>query len=297
MTWKVAGILFALGVCPARGPAETVTVEDLFDFAAPVVDQLDLDETELRAACREIQEHLQGEYVLDLAPLQPMATALVPWLEQHAATEPYAAWLRARLDYFAVVDELRLAIPAPAKPSPWLSVPPVQPSPELERAIWVTNLALRPAHPRAAEFVPRLKPIFEAERVPVELVWLAEVESGFNPGARSPVGAVGLYQLMPATAEWLGLQLRPADQRLSPDHNARAAARYLRYLHDKFGDWRLTLAAYNAGETRVRRLLSRSTARSFDAIAAHLPAETQLYVPKCEATLARREGVKLTELR
>ena len=77
---------------------------------------------------------------------------------------------------------------------------------------------------------------------------------------------------------------------------SRAAAKYLRYLHGKFRDWRLALAAYNAGEGRVRRLLEKEGAKSFDEIATKLPAETQMYVPKVEATILRREGVNLTKL-
>ena len=102
---------------------------------------------------------------------------------------------------------------------------------------------------------------------------------------------------MPATAKRYGLRTWPLDHRLRPEESARAAAQYLRYLHGEFKDWRLALAAYNAGEGTVQRLLQQHKARTFDAIATHLPAETQMYVPRVEATLARREGVKLSQLR
>ena len=68
----------------------------------------------------------------------------------------------------------------------------------------------------AQTYVPRLKPIFVAGGVPAELVWLAEVESSFNPEARSPIGAAGLFQFMPATAKSVGLSLSPQDERLNP---------------------------------------------------------------------------------
>ena len=151
--------------------------------------------------------------------------------------------------------------------------------------------------PGAQTYVSRLKPIFVAEGAPAELVWLAEVESGFDTVARSPSGAVGLFQLMPETAKSLGLTLAPWDQRLQPERNARAAARYLKYLHEVFGDWRLAVAAYNAGEGLVSRLLQKRAAHSYDEIAIDLPAETQAYVPKVEATILRREGVALQELK
>jgi membrane-bound lytic murein transglycosylase D len=102
---------------------------------------------------------------------------------------------------------------------------------------------------------------------------------------------------MPATARTLSLSTRPRDERLQPEKNARAAAKYLRYLYGRFGDWRLALAAYNVGETRVHNLLKRQKARTFDAIAGRLPAETQMYVPKVEATLRLREGRTLGDLK
>jgi membrane-bound lytic murein transglycosylase D len=71
----------------------------------------------------------------------------------------------------------------------------------------------------------------------------------------------------------------------------------LRHLHDRFGDWPLALAAYNAGESRVDALLKKSNGRSYQSIANRLPAETQLYVPKCEAALQKREGIALADLK
>jgi membrane-bound lytic murein transglycosylase D len=154
----------------------------------------------------------------------------------------------------------------------------------------------RPMPATAQTYVPRLKPIFSTQGTPPSLVWLAEVESSFNPQARSPAGAVGLFQFMPVTARSLGLALAPDDERLNPDKSGRAAATYLGYLHRRFADWRLALAAYNAGETRVNNLLVQSKTRSYDVIAPRLPAETQLYVPKMEATLRKREGIALSSL-
>ena len=105
-----------------------------------------------------------------------------------------------------------------------------------------------------------------------------------------------MFQMMPGTAKRFNLSSRPTDERFDPDKNARAAARYLRLLHNRFGDWRLALAAYNCGEQRVENLLKGSKIRSYDAIAARLPAETQMYVPKFEAVLLKREGKAITDL-
>jgi membrane-bound lytic murein transglycosylase D len=145
--------------------------------------------------------------------------------------------------------------------------------------------------------VPELKAAFTEEGTPPELVWVAEVESSFNPKARSPAGAAGLFQLMPQTARDEHLVLEPKDQRLEPEPSARAAARYLRALHAHYNDWELALAAYNVGEGRVDKLLKQEKAHSFEAIARRLPAETQMYVPKLEATLRQREGLELQSLK
>ena len=92
------------------------------------------------------------------------------------------------------------------------------------------------------------------------------------------------------------MTLAPHDERLDAEKSARAAAKYLRYLYQRFGDWRLALAAYNAGETRVANLLTRYGTRNYLTIAARLPAETQMYVPEVEATLRKREGLTLSTL-
>lgn len=257
----------------------------------------DVDQQKVNEFFTALQQRFQGEYVLDLAALKPTVNALLPLLDAHEETQPYAAWLRANLDYLDVADALRRTAPPP-KVTPGQPPPPVpNPTPAQERKAWKAALAQRPLPVFAADYLPRLKPIFVAERVPAELVWVAEVESAFNPKARSPAGAAGLFQLMPATARRFGLSRWPRDQRYQPDPSARAAAQYLRTLHARFGDWPLALAAYNAGEGTVQKLLDRYHAHSFDRIAPHLPAETQMYVPRIEATVLRREGVSLAQLK
>ena len=96
---------------------------------------------------------------------------------------------------------------------------------------------------------------------------------------------------MPATARSMGLSLLPFDERVHPGKNARAAARLLHKLHDRFDSWPLALAAYNAGEGRIAVALKKKDAVTFADIAAALPAETQMYVPKVFATLTVRENI------
>lgn len=256
-----------------------------------------LDIEKAQVILRDLTARLQQEYVLDLAGLRGVATALLPVLESNDETRPLAAWLRTRLDYLEAAEALRRLTPRPPPPRPG-EKPGRLPNPPqaVEREFWRSRLAQRPLPPAAAELVPKLKPIFAREGVPPQLVWLAEVESDFNRRARSPVGAAGLFQLMPATARQYGLRTWPWDQRYQPEPSARAAAQLLRDLRVRFGDWPLALAAYNAGPARVQRLLEQYRTRRFERIAPRLPAETQMFVPKVEATLLRREGITLDQL-
>ncbi len=255
-----------------------------------------LDRDRVTQFLTQFQRDLQGHYIVDLAALKPAAISALPLLRANPATQPYAGWLESRLDYLDVAEQFRVSIPAPSTPPGEPKKPAPNPSPAQQRQVWEKQVAKEPEPKSASALVPRLKKLFAAQGVPTQLVWVAEVESSFNVTARSPAGAVGLYQLMPQTAQGLGLKLSPRDERLDPDKNGNAAARYLRALYPRFKDWRLTLAAYNWGQGNVRRLLERRRATTFDAIAVHLPAETQMYVPKIDAVLKRRERVGLPQL-
>ena len=208
----------------------------------------------------------------------------------------YADWLREQLqDMEFAADLVREPPPAPppppkedARPAPRAAVPLYD--------LWRARMAGRAAPAGAARYLPAARAAFAAEGVPEALVWLAETESSFNPRARSPAGARGLFQIMPETARGLGLSLFPFDQRTHPERSARAAAVYLKSLYARFGDWPLALAAYNAGQGRVARTLAARGATDFAGIAEHLPAETRLYVPKVLATVNSRTGVAPDEL-
>lgn len=132
--------------------------------------------------------------------------------------------------------------------------------------------------------------ILAEEQLPVEVLSVALIESGFNPLALSPKGARGIWQLMPATAQRYGLTVEPGnDHRTHPEHATRAAARYLRDLYRMFGDWKLALAAYNAGEGRVQQAINRAGVRDFDELSRRrlLPLETRTYVPLVLAAWSR----------
>jgi membrane-bound lytic murein transglycosylase D len=308
MSWPALLLSLTISYGLAQSSEDTISLDDVIDSAHQwAQNNLDkdalrvlnnADQEKVKQLLADVQKQLQGEYVIDLATLKETTKSVLPLLESYEETLPYAVWLKTRLDYLDVADQFRLIIPPPKSEPGQPPKPAPNPTPQKEREVWVTKLSQRPVPKTAKPYVSQLKPIFAAEKVPPELVWLAEVESSFDPRACSPAGAAGLFQLMPATAERYGLKTGWFwDDRYKPEPSARAAAKYLRYLYNRFGDWRLALAAYNAGEGTVQELLTREKTRSYNAIATCLPAETQMYVPKFEATLLRREGLKLADLR
>jgi len=103
-------------------------------------------------------------------------------------------------------------------------------------------------------------PIFNQEirrrGLPEELKYVAVVESHLNPNARSKSGAVGLWQFMKSTAKMQGLTINDViDERKDPVKSTAAALDYLEYLHGKFGNWTLAIAAYNCGPGNVRKAI------------------------------------------
>lgn len=308
MTRRQAIVLFATAPFAALAQSnDTLSLEDLVDMGQQFVEEnVDEDvlaqlgqvnQEKVRALLKQLQDELDQDYVLDLASFKEIAENGLKLLEANTETEPYAGWLQPRLDYFDVSGRLKNELP-PVKSEPGKPLPP-RPVPTTKQVslVWSRKVQKRPVPKAAAEFESKLKPIFAANGVPRELFWLAEIESDFNPKARSPAGAVGMFQLMPKTAKSLGLSTFPFDERKNPGKCAAAAARHLRELYRQFNDWPLTIAAYNAGAGRVKSKLEGKKTRTFDAIASKLPSETQMYVPKLNAVLLLREGTSLEKLK
>ena len=133
--------------------------------------------------------------------------------------------------------------------------------------------------------------VFRIYKIPVELKYLAVIESELKPNALSHVGASGPWQLMPGTAKCLGLRVdRHIDQRTDFTLSTRAAARYLKDLYAQFDDWLLVIAAYNGGPKPVHRAIRESGSRNFWVIQKHLPAESREHVKKFIATHYYFEG-------
>jgi len=131
---------------------------------------------------------------------------------------------------------------------------------------------------RSGRYREIILPILRKEGLPEDLLFLAMIESGFNPRAYSRAHAVGLWQFMSATGKREGLTIDHwVDERRDPVRSTKAAATHLRGLYKRFGDWRLAAAAYNSGSGRVRRAIDKAGSRDFWAL--DLPRETRNYVP------------------
>ena len=130
-------------------------------------------------------------------------------------------------------------------------------------------------------YFPLFEEMLDRYNLPVELKYLAIVESALNPVAVSRAGAVGLWQFMPATGRIYGLNPGQAvDDRRDPFKSTEAACRHFIDLYNRFGDWNLVLAAYNAGSGSVSRAIRRAGGETdYWKVQPFLPRETQNYVP------------------
>jgi membrane-bound lytic murein transglycosylase D len=139
---------------------------------------------------------------------------------------------------------------------------------------------------RSGAFVPMISAKLEERGMPQDLIYLAMIESGFNPTAYSRAHASGIWQFISETGQRYGLDINLAvDERNDPVKSTDAALDYLTYLHGRFGSWYLAAAGYNTGENRVARLMRQMTGsekgdeNSYYRIWDRLPRETRDYVP------------------
>jgi len=165
----------------------------------------------------------------------------------------------------------------------------------LNTVIWeeLDSLQRRPGRvktmlERGSTFIPTMKKALFDEGCPLDMVFLAMIESGFSPTARSPMNATGLWQFMESTGRLYGLEKNLwIDERMDIEKSSHAAARFLLDLYDRFGDWSLVLAAYNAGPGTVSSAIKKEKTTDFWKIAStqRLRAETKSFVPRFYATL------------
>ncbi len=145
------------------------------------------------------------------------------------------------------------------------------------------------AYARSGLYRPLILEKFRKAGLPDELSWLPLIESGFKVSAFSSARALGLWQFIASTGIRFGLgRDKFVDERMDPEKSTDAAIKYLKALHDMFGDWTTCLAAYNCGEGRVIREINRKKIPYLDNfwdLYENLPRETARYVPRFFATL------------
>lgn len=130
-------------------------------------------------------------------------------------------------------------------------------------------------------YFPIIEEVLDQHGLPIELKYLAVVESALNPVALSRVGASGLWQFMLPTGKSYGLEINSlVDERRDPKRATEAACAYFKDMYAIYGDWNLVMAAYNCGPGNVNKAIRRAGGkRDFWAIFPYLPRETRSYVP------------------
>ncbi|GGE35105.1 lytic transglycosylase domain-containing protein [Psychroflexus planctonicus] len=136
-------------------------------------------------------------------------------------------------------------------------------------------------------YFPLFEEVFDRYDIPLEMKYLAVVESALNPRAKSPVGATGIWQFMYPTGKMFDLEVSSyVDERMDPVKSTEAAAKYLKKLYGIFDDWDLALAAYNSGPGNVNKAIRRSGGKTnYWEIRRYLPRETAGYVPSFQAVM------------
>jgi membrane-bound lytic murein transglycosylase D len=199
----------------------------------------------------------------DLSSVETVLNSITPATSESASASSASEWDLPNLDN-ARVDS-------------WVKLFSTDPKVKSRFALWLD---------RKSTYEPMISTKLAERDMPQDLIYLAMIESGFNPRAQSPAKAGGLWQFISETGKRYGLTVnKHVDERNQPEKATDAALSYLSDLHDRFGSWYLAAAAYNTGENRVGRIMKQVTGseKGTDAdyyrISRLLPKETQDYVP------------------
>ena len=184
-------------------------------------------------------------------------------VDKYSASANSAGWDLANLDHPRVDS--------------WIKTFSTNPKVKSRFAVWLD---------RKSTYESMISAKLEERNMPQDLIYLAMIESGFNPMAKSPAKAGGLWQFISETGQRYGLTVnKKVDERNQPEKATDAALAYLSDLHQRFGSWYLAAAAYNTGENRVGRIMrqvtgsEKGTDADYYRISSLLPRETQDYVP------------------
>jgi len=274
---------------------------DNFDLGIAAILESGLD-----LASRPDLEALVAELRADVARASDDAT-LAAVAEGEEEAEPASGDAIATVEIPEVPSEPQTLTPSkPATRSLLVGDMPLELNNQVQAMLNVYSGDLKDfitaAYVRSGRYLPMVHQVFKEEGVPLDLAWLALVESAFKPRAYSRAQAKGIWQFIGSTGKMYGLDIDFwVDERGDPVKATHAAARHLKDLHAQFGDWYLALAAYNAGGGKISSAISRAHSRSYWDLARtrYLKRETRNYVPGYLAALLiaddpRRYGFDFT---
>lgn len=293
---------------PADSLTESQVLERLsriYDYQARILaaqarGDLDLAEDLLELAMTEIGTLARAEFMMERPRFRETYRSVVTEYERFygvsadTLTLQFGEVFEVRADMFAALNDVNEPlledVSMPVVRTPVATVVPMTMNRLVEQSIaFLLRSPDRHLYhwlSRAETYFPMIEQILEEEGVPDELKYLAMIESGLNPRARSWAQAGGMWQFITATGRAYGLEVNGyVDERLDPEKATRAAARHLKDLHQMFGgDWQLALAGYNCSPARVKRAIARAEARldrpaTFWDIYDDIPKETRNYVP------------------
>lgn len=237
----------------------------------------------------ELQDHKWASEIDSLWLKEMLNSNLYPRLMEHNVLEiPYDTDNISAADYQELpIKVLKKRLKELDAKTPFK----VTYNPELEKMIrfylsqrkeWVENMMTLSLY-----YFPMFEEELAKHNLPLELKYLAVIESGLNPRIKSRAGATGLWQFMFSSAKMQGLTISNyVDERMDPQKSTVAAVDYLSKLFDLFKDWDMALAAYNSGPGNVSKAIRRSGGETdYWRLKRYLPRETANYVPSFLAAM------------